>query len=184
MHTRIVVTLRLMALGSLLTLAGCVTVPDGLDGEYSEAFQPAQATERSIGARIRWGGIVIETRPEQTQTCIEILAQPLDNSAQPVRSDEDLGRFIACRAQFFDPEIFVKGRELTVTGRLQRFDSGTVGEFEYRFPVLEADTVHLWPDRIGLDAGNYYPLYPYRYGFWPYYYGYHPYRRGYLHYGY
>ena len=178
------VSFRCITLGSLLGLAGCVSIPANLDGEYSEAFQPSQATERSIGARIRWGGVVIETRPEQTQTCIEILAQPLDSSARPVRSDQNLGRFIACREQFFDPEIFVKGRELTVIGQLQGFDSGTVGEFEYRFPVLQADAVHLWPERVTLHSSDPYLLYPYHYGYWPYYHGYGLYPWGYPRYGY
>jgi outer membrane lipoprotein len=164
--------LRLAALASILTLAGCVSIPTQLDGDYSDAFQPAQATERSVGARVRWGGLVIETRPERDRTCIEILAQPLDESARPERSDQDLGRFIACREQFFDPEIFVNGREVTVVGRLQGFRDGRIGEFQYRYPEIDADAIHLWPERVELPPSHFYRPWPYYRGYWPYPWGY------------
>ena len=164
--------LRLAALASILTLAGCVSIPNHLDGDYSDAFQPAQATERSVGARVRWGGLVIETRPERDRTCIEILAQPLDESARPERSDQDLGRFIACREQFFDPEIFVNGREVTVVGRLQGFRDGRIGEFQYRYPEIDADAIHLWPERVELPPSHFYRPWPYYRGYWPYPWGY------------
>lgn len=169
---------RWTALVTMLSLAACVSIPPDIDGEYSTAFQPAQVTERSVGARVRWGGLVIETRPEQQRTCIEILAQPLDSGARPERSDQDLGRFVACRAQFYDPEIFVNGREVTVVGRLQGFSDGQIGEFEYRYPQVEADSVYLWPAQVDLPSSYYYPwpgyFYPWPYYGRPYYYG--PYR--------
>lgn len=164
--------LRLAALAAVPTLVGCVSIPTHLDGDYSEAFQPSQATERSLGARVRWGGLVIETRPERDRTCIEILAQPLDGTARPERSDQDLGRFIACRAQFYDPEIFVNGREVTVIGRLQRFRDGRIGEFQYRYPEVDADAIHLWPERVELPPSYFYRPWPYYNGFWPYPWGY------------
>jgi outer membrane lipoprotein len=156
---------------SLIVLAGCAAVPDPLEGDYSQAFQPSQATGNSIGARVRWGGSVVETVPESDRTCIEILAHELDTTTRPVRTDEDLGRFLACRDAFLDPEIFTRGREVTVTGRLTGFQSGTVGEFEYEYPLIETDAVYLWPERTDFDRydyhGWYHPYYPY--AWWPYY---------------
>lgn len=174
-------------------IAGCASVPAPLEGDYSEAFYPDQANDQSVGARVRWGGTVVETRPEANRTCIEILAQQLDSSARPEGSDEDFGRFLACRDEFIDPEIFVNGREVTVAGRLARFRDGKVGEFNYVYPVVDADSVYLWPERIEqpwYGHGYYGWGYPY---YWPYYrspfyYGgigtrfYYPYPRGgYIH---
>ncbi len=157
---------------SLVALGGCAVVPEPLEGDYSQSFHPAQATDDSVGARVRWGGSVVQTRPEADRTCIEILAHRLDSSTRPDRSDEDLGRFLACRGTFLDPEIFTRGREVTVTGRLAGFQSGQVGDFAYEYPVVEADTVYLWPQRVDIDRYDYgfsrwhHPYYPYYW--WPY----------------
>lgn len=160
---------RLFLVSVALGAAGCASIPAPLAGEYSESFQPAQASEASIGARVRWGGLVIETRPERDRTCIELLAQPLDGSKRPDPSDADLGRFIACRAQFYDPEIFVNGREVTVVGRLEGFTTGAVGKFQYRYPNVAADAIYLWPERVVLPPSyHYYSPWPYYPGFWPY----------------
>ena len=188
-------TFRLMIILAVGVVAGCASVPAPLEGDYSESFYPDQATDRSTGANVRWGGIVVETRPEAKRTCIEILAQELDRTARPVRSDREYGRFIACRNEFIDPEIFVNGREVTVAGQLSGFREGNVGEFEYVYPVVAADAVYLWPERDRYEYG-----YPYGHGYygfgypyyWPYYrspfyYGgfgtriYYPYPRAHIH---
>lgn len=183
--------IRLTLALAIAFVTGCASVPAPLEGNYSEAFYPEQANDQSVGARVRWGGAVVETRPESDSTCIEILAQQLDRSARPRNSDEDFGRFLACRDEFIDPEIFVNGREVTVAGRITGFRDGKVGEFNYVYPVVDADAVYLWPERVeqGLYGHGYYG-YPY---YWPYYrypfyYGgigtrfYYPYPRGgYIH---
>lgn len=161
---------RLMIAVTLGTVAGCATVPAPLEGNYSEAVYPDQATAQSTGTSVRWGGTVVETRPKADQTCIEILALELGHRARPERSDQEHGRFIACRSEFIDPEIFVNGREVTVTGRVSEFQSAKVGEFDYNYPVVDADSVYLWPENDQYE-------YPY-YGRGTYGFGY-PYYRSY-----
>jgi outer membrane lipoprotein len=162
------------ALAALALLAGCATVPQPLEGDYGESFFPEQATSASVGARVRWGGTVVETRPGEERTCIELLARELDASARPRDTDRGQGRFLACRAEFMDPEIFTNGREVTVVGRLQGFREGSVGEFLYDYPVVDADAVYLWPERVDpywYDRGWYYHGWGYPY-YWPYYHRY------------
>jgi len=159
---------RLLLLALLGVLAGCASVPEPIQGdEYSESFFPGQAVERSLGANVRWGGSIVETRPERDRTCVEILAHELDSTAYPRRSDNDLGRFIACRKEFIDPEIFVEGRYVTAVGEVSAFESGKVGEYDYRYPVLEADSIYLWPETADLTRGGYYPYHGF-YGYRPY----------------
>mgnify|MGYP005841053553 CR=1 FL=1 len=166
---------RTILLPITLLVAGCASVPDPLEGNYSEAFYPKQAQDQSVGANVRWGGTIIETRPEADRTCVEILAQPLDRRGQPVPSDDDRGRFLACRNEFIDPEIFVNGREVTTVGEVTTFRDGNVGEFNYTYPVVDADAVELWPDRpnggyYGYGSYGYRPYgYGYRYSYRPYY---------------
>lgn len=159
-----------------LILAGCVSVPAPLEGEYP-VFQPDQATDRSIGARVRWGGEVISSRPEANRTCFEVLARDLDRTYRPLPGDRTYGRFLACKEGFQDPAVFRQGREITVVGRLDEFVTQEVGEYSYRYPRLDADTVYLWPERPDVAVYDYGPYDPYWwYGpYWhPYYY--HPYR--------
>lgn len=134
-----------LALGALL-LTGCATIPAPLAGDFPD-FQPEQATERSIGARVRWGGQIIETRPESDRTCIEVLARDLDRDLRPLQGDLSRGRFLACRDGFQDPAIFSRGREITVIGRIDTLIDGSIGEFVYRYPMLDADTIYLWSRR-------------------------------------
>ncbi|MDX1626219.1 MAG: Slp family lipoprotein [Wenzhouxiangellaceae bacterium] len=163
-------TIRITMPALLFMLAGCASVPEPLTGDYSQSFHPEEATEQSVGARLRWGGTIVDTRPGESATCVEVLAHPLDRRFRPERSDADLGRFLACRDGFLDPEIFSPGREVTATGRLTGFQDGSIGEYVYSYPRLEAGTLYLWPERT--DAYyrdrvpySYWPWYP----AWPYY---------------
>jgi outer membrane lipoprotein len=161
---------RLMAAVSIVTLTGCATIPQPLAGDFAE-FQPDQATERSIGARVRWGGHIVDTRPGEDQTCVEILARDLDRDMRPVRGDHQYGRFLACRDGFQDPAVFTQGREITVTGVIADFTDRQIGEFAYRYPRLDAHTLYLWPIRP--DVVTFYHAYPYYDPWWPYRYPYH-----------
>lgn len=155
------------------TLAGCVTVPAPLEGEYPD-FQPDQATDRSIGARVRWGGDVISSRPEANRTCFEVLARDLDRVYRPMPGDRTYGRFLACKDGFQDPAVFRQGREITVIGRVDEFVMQEVGEYTYQYPLLNASTVYLWPERPDVVVYDYDPYWWYGPYWHPYYY--YPYR--------
>ncbi len=160
-----------LAAAIFVLLTGCATVPAPLAGDYPD-FQPDQSTERSVGARVRWGGIVVDTSTGRDETCVEVLARELDRAMRPRATDIARGRFLACRDGFLDPAIFFNGREITVTGRLTGFTHGTIGEFEYRYPRLDADVFHLWAPRPDV-VYHYYD--PWWYDpWWPHYR--HPYR--------
>lgn len=143
--------------------AGCATIPEPLAGDYPE-LQPDQATERSVGAKVRWGGNIVDTRPGSEQTCVEILAHELDRNFRPVRSDATGGRFLACRKGFQDPAVFESGRDITVVGRLTDFVEGEIGEFRYTYPRLNADILFLWADRPDYYADPWWYYDPW----WPY----------------
>jgi outer membrane lipoprotein len=164
----------------LAMLSGCASIPAPLAGDYPE-FQPEQATERSVGARVRWGGQIIETRPEQDETCVEILAKELAGDYRPRAGDLSFGRFLACRDGFHDPAVFTEGRGITVVGSIDGFTEDTIGEFVYRYPRVDAETLYLWDERPDFayndpwryhnpwwSYGGYYRWYP-----WPVVFRYH-----------
>lgn len=167
---------------TLALLSGCVTTPQPLRGEFS-AFTPQTAqNQNASGQRVRWGGDIIKTTPGQSETCFEVLAHGLDTNGQPVQSDNSQGRFISCAPGFYDPTVYAEDRELTIIGTLSEPVTNKIGNYDYRYPRVAAQTVYLWPERQEVYPApfSYYdPFYdpffgpfgygPYRYRHWPYY---------------
>jgi len=165
---------RMTRTSSLITLTGlllsaCTTIPEQLQGEYTP-LMPQNAGETNLETRVRWGGVILETRPETDFTCFEILSRQLEKSMRPEVSDQDNGRFIACKPGFYDPETFKKGREVTLTGELIYMDVRKVGEYDYHYPVVDIEFMSLWPKRRLVVRNMHYG--PYR----PYYWHYPPHR--------
>lgn len=137
----------LFAVVAALALGGCATIPQPLQGNYPPVSLETARNGTANAARVRWGGEIIETQPREQQTCFFVLAEPLDSQARPESGGDSLGRFVACKQGFYDPEVFAKGRELTVTGTLQGTIQHKIGQFDYTYPRVEADNVYLWPRR-------------------------------------
>jgi outer membrane lipoprotein len=168
---------------ALALLGGCASIPQPLVGNYANIPTSRAQQSGASGTRVRWGGEIIKTEPGPQQTCFYLLSRPLDSQARPETgsSGEDQGRFVACRNGFYDPEVFVRGRELTVTGTLRGTVSQKVGDYDYAYPRVEADVVYLWPKYVPVTRyppGYYDPFwgpgfgpgYGYGYGdpFWGY----------------
>ena len=116
-------------------------------------MQPEEAVARGApGDRVRWGGRIVEVQTERLRSCFEVVGAPLDASGRPRDVDVSTGRFIACRSGFYEPQVFAPGRELTVSGRIEGFESRPVGDYDYRYPRLAADVVYLWPERRERDV--------------------------------
>ena len=168
----------LALIGALALVGGCATIPQPLQGTYTSISSASAQQGGAGGERVRWGGEIIKTEPGVQQTCFYLLSRPLDKQARPRMgtSGESDGRFVACRAGFYDPEVFVRGRELTVTGTLHGTVSQKVGDYDYAYPRVEADVVYLWPKRVPVTrypAGYYDPFWgpgfgPYWGGPWGY----------------
>lgn len=161
---RLIRTSSLIILSSLL-VGACTAIPEQLRGEYT-SMMPSDATEKDLETPVRWGGVVLETKPESDFTCFEILSKQLSTSMRPVASDQAGGRYIACKPGFYDPEIFEKGREVTLTGKIIYMDVRKVGEYDYNFPVVDIEFMSLWPKR---RYAIYYDFHgPYRPYYWHY----------------
>ena len=157
---RLIRTSYLVLLTALL-LSACTIIPEQLEGEYS-ALKAENVTEKNLQTPVRWGGVILETRPESDHTCFEILARQLESTMRPKVSDQSDGRFIACKPGFYDPEVFKKNREVTLTGKIIFIDVRKVGEFDYHFPVVDIEFMSLWPTRRNprhYNYGSYRPYY-------------------------
>lgn len=154
----------LFPLAATVLLGACASVPRPLDGEFA-ALTPQQVREQGgSGQRVRWGGEIIQVDPASESTCFEILGRPLGSDARPLHRDEQQGRFLACRAGFFDPEVYTRGREVTVTGRVDGSERRKVGEYDYLYPRVAADAIYLWPKASRVV--RYYDPYPWGFGPW------------------
>lgn len=152
---------RLLILAAASVMLGaCATMPQPLQGNYANVTTLAAQQGGAGGTQVRWGGEIIKTKPGPQETCFYILARPLDHQARPElgNSGENMGRFVACHPGFYDPEVFTRGRELTVTGTLQGTVTHKVGDYEYAYPRVEANVIYLWPKRpVYVDSPYYYP---------------------------
>ena len=157
--------MRALLLLAMAMLAACMHPPQPIAGDFPPVQVPDVQRGEHTGERVRWGGVVVETRPAQNQTCFELVSLPLDGRARPRLVDQTYGRFEACAPGFYDPAIYEPRREVTVVGTVQDVVTGKVGDYDYRFPHVAADTVYLWPERP--DPNVYYDAYP-SWGPWPY----------------
>jgi outer membrane lipoprotein len=166
---------RLIRTISLVFLAGsvlsaCTSIPEQLKGEYT-SLVPKDVKEENLQTPVRWGGVILETRPEDGHTCFEILSRQLEKSMRPRNTDQSYGRFVACKSGFYDPEVFKKNRAVTLTGKIVFIDVRKIDNYDYHFPVVDIEFLSLWP--------RWYPRY-YNYGpYAPYYWHYPHYGRYY-----
>ena len=138
-------------LGSTL-LAACASQPEPLQGTFNE-ITPQQAASADVtGSVVRWGGRIVRTGGPELALYRGItrymISTGLSIYGRPYWAADDVGgRFIACRTGFYDPALFEKNREVTFTGRVDGYETRRIGEYDYRFPRVEADVIYLWPMR-------------------------------------
>ncbi len=156
----------ILAFVTATLVSACATVPKPIAGDYSD-LGPRQAVDsHANGQRVRWGGEIIKVDPQENVTCFEVLSRDLSAEARPIRRDHSQGRFIACRDGFYDPALFTEGRDITVVGTVSGTETHLVGGYEYTYPRVNADAVHLWRKPETYVHGYYQP-WPYMYDpFW------------------
>jgi len=166
----------------LLVIAGCApALSKHIRSQATPdiSFPELQASvEKYEGRVVIFGGYILNTANNQDGTVLTILQAPLNSANKPVSADSSQGRFLVLSKKFLDPEIYSKGRKITVGGEVTGSRSRTLGNRDYEYPVIEALELHLWPkeDRY---AGPYYPYYydPWYYPwYYPWYRPWYPYR--------
>jgi outer membrane lipoprotein len=163
-----------------LGLAGCVSVFPremlrGVDRSLTLAILRSDP-DRYREARVVLGGEIIVTRPKTGATEIEVLDHPLGESDAPKRTDRSEGRFLVIAPDFLDPAVYAPGRRLSVVGTVTGSEERPLGERPYRYVVIRADQIYLWPKEAVVSPYPYPPPPPFpyydRFGrpyLWPYY---------------
>lgn len=140
--------LKIVAAGcaAAFALSACTTVPEQIQGDFAE-ISPARVDPSTFGSQVRWGGVIMNTETRDNKTCFEVLSRRLDKYLRPTQEDYTAGRYIACKDGFRDPAVFTKGREITTTGEIRNIEMRELEEFNYRYPVIDVDSLVLWEKR-------------------------------------
>ncbi len=138
-----------------------------------------------FGSIVIWGGKIIETQNVARGSELFVLETPLDYQEMPEAEKYSQGRFIARSSTFLDPEVYKKGKKITVAGEVIGKETKPLGKTAYTYPVILVKQIHLWKKYRAYYAsppayyygpyyrpydwyGSYSPYSPYdRYG-WPY----------------
>ena len=159
-------------------LTACASnVPKELREPLAQATLPGAAQSapgRFLGQEVRWGGEILGVRNGADVTDVEIFGRALFNDGEPKPDGGDGVRFIARVQGFLDPAEYRPKKRMTVRGRLDETVTRPVGEFPYKYPVVNVDVFHLWPEFESAPPliwaqdpfyDPWWPWHPYRY--WP-----------------
>ncbi|MCG3759985.1 Slp family lipoprotein [Vibrio cincinnatiensis] len=147
---------RLLLLSILAMLTACSSLPPQLASDQasviSDYAQWSQMGENAEG-HVRLGGVIAQVTNLSDRTRIEIVNLPIDSLGRPNLSHEPQGRFVGYVDGFLDPVTFGPGRLISVIGTTDPLERGSVGEYDYLFPVMNIHGYYLWrvEERIIVD---------------------------------
>lgn len=109
------------------------------------------------------GGHVLEVNNDSGGAVIKALQVPLKTGDKPGSKDRSQGRLLIHTVKFLDPEVYTKGRKITVAGKIITGSPGDNQTAPGPYLKLEAKELHLWPQ---YHAPRY--RYPYSdpFGYW------------------
>jgi len=133
---------------AILALSGCASqLPESIRGDGSKLTTYTQvqaASVETIGEQVRWGGVIAEVRNGENASELEVVGFRTRSAGRPEVNDDSYGRFRVIVNGFVDPEVYAKGRLITVLGTYTGIERGTIGEYNFDFPVVRASGMELW----------------------------------------
>ncbi|GAB6059981.1 Slp family lipoprotein [Desulfonatronum parangueonense] len=146
---------------------------------FAELRQHPQAHQGKV---VVLGGVIVQVLHSDEGSLLEVYQTRTNHLGEPVDLDISGGRFMVYHPTVLEPEIYRKGRRVTVAGRVIGQMVGDMGNLEYRYPYIEALEIQLWSERPQPRHDPYYD--PFYGPFWDPWYGRHrghpaffPYRR-------
>lgn len=138
----------------LVFLAGCATPPLDIPETVGEPVEPRAVTAAMLPIDDQvWGGVIARTENRADVTVLEVVSYPLHRQ-EPQTRQANTGRFRLKVEGFLDPVDYRAGRRITAVGSVTGMEAGRIGQLDYDFPLLEAYTLHLWPDPVPADPGR------------------------------
>ena len=137
----------LVCAAGLLGLPGCTVISRGMmaQADRDVTFSQLKAdTGRYKGQTVILGGHIIEVRNRVRETVMLVLESPLGSGQEPRPRDQSQGRFMLYCEGFLDPEVYAKGRMITVAARVLGQTREAIGDEPYIYPTLETREIYLW----------------------------------------
>ena len=142
---------QLLSFFLILFLSGCAHVISQEMREKAERDLPFSVLlndpDRYVGRYVLLGGVIADAADREEGTYIEVVQKPLDYRGRPKDTDYTEGRFLILYDGYLDTSMYSQGKEITVAGRVigQRVQS--LGEMEYKYPLIESRELHLFSPR-------------------------------------
>lgn len=108
------------------------------------------------GRMVILGGYVLAVEQRADHTRLEALQAPLGFGQEPRSRDLSQGRLIVHHAGFLDPEVYEKGRKITVAGLLLGSSAWEAGGHAYPYVRIRSDSLYLWPPERSVPPPGYY----------------------------
>jgi len=111
---------------------------------FSEVIQDPEAY---INSAVLWGGVIEKAIHGPEGTDLIVRQAPLDSKGYP-QIDSSEGEFIAHTLRLLNPEIFLKGMEVTVAGEIDDVAERRTGLVRYPCPMVRVIEIHAWTKNI------------------------------------
>ncbi len=111
--------------------------------------------DRYIGKSVLFGGTIVRVGNDSSGSWVEILQRPLGYRLEPELNDQTGGRLLLVSNEFWDEQIFSKGRKITLAGKVEGTQTRSLDAITYDYPILRVSEYHLWPEgrtRTGPDV--------------------------------
>ena len=173
--------LSLLVLSCLLSACSVMSEATRRESEPDADFPNILANiEQYQGKTVILGGYILSIQNQATESVVEVLQSPLTFGDEPRRRDMSQGRFILRHGGFLDPEVFRKGRRLTVAGEVLGSTQKKVDERPHTYLELKSREMYLWSTSTHYygpywHRWHHYPFHPYPWGPWRRHYPYYPY---------
>lgn len=141
-----------------LLLSGCAIVPENIqvaDDTALVSYQQVVSTgDAALEKPARWGGIIAGVNNKEGFSEVEIVHFSLNSYGKPSVANESSGRFKVRVDGFLDPVVFEPGRTVTFIGKVNEPIEGLIGEQPYLYPLIAADSYHLWKKETVYDVSS------------------------------
>ena len=136
-------------------ISACASSPFKLEG-VNRAITPAlaKAGPEHQGQTALWGGLIIQSSNLKDRSEIEVLAYPLNDQGEPIRSASAQGRFFIQQDGYLETAQYGPGRWISVLGTVKPPVQGKVGSADYTFAVIQARQLELWPEQSQTGESN------------------------------
>lgn len=145
-----------------LTATGCAhAISEALRGQADTAISFSQLLRDPEAYKDRiviLGGELLQVENTQDGTLLEVLQRPLGPYERPLLGDRTDGRYMALCSRYLDAEVYQKGREITLAGRVLGKHQGRIGQMAYTYPLISCLELHLWTQAETVPYG--YDPYP------------------------